>query len=196
MPTLTFTAYQLIICTLGKIRTSIKGFGDPYATIAPQTYFGGSGGIRTPNAVRPQIYSLLSNRCSTLPKLVIMLFCERMKLVSFLIIITQGVTHPSVTLLFLSPDVATTTRGTITLFAGYLGFEPRTTRLTVESSTAELIPNLFLVDSKDSNLVLVLYSFNQTYPGPADPNIFILRFFYYALVFSRIFSCSFEHLDE
>ena len=69
MPTLTFTAYQLIICTLGKIRTSIKGFGDPYATIAPQTYFGGSGGIRTPNAVRPQIYSLLSNRCSTLPNL-------------------------------------------------------------------------------------------------------------------------------
>ena len=56
------------------------------------------------------------------------------------------------------------------IFAGYLGFEPRTTRLTVESSTAELIPNLFLADSKDSNLVLVLYSFNQTYPGPADPN--------------------------
>lgn len=67
MPTLTFTAYQLIICTLGGIRTPINGFGDRDATIALQTYFGGSGGIRTPNAVRPQIYSLLSNRCSTLP---------------------------------------------------------------------------------------------------------------------------------
>jgi hypothetical protein len=76
------------------------------------------------------------------------------RLVSLLIIITQGVTHPSVTLLFLSPDVATPTRGTITLFAEYLGFEPRTTRLTVESSTAELILNLSRWE--ESNLRLLL----------------------------------------
>ena len=38
--------------------------------------------------------------------------------------VVQGVTHPSVTLLFLSPDVATPTLGTITLFVGAEGFEP------------------------------------------------------------------------
>ena len=38
MPTLMFTAYQLIICTHREIRTPINGFGDRHATIAPYMY--------------------------------------------------------------------------------------------------------------------------------------------------------------
>ena len=89
--------------------------------------------------VRGRIYSPLSQPIAQPIQIwLLCYFANFGRLVSLLIIITQGVTHPSVTLLFLSPDVATTTRGTITLFAGYLRFELRTTRLTVESSTAEL----------------------------------------------------------
>ena len=41
--------------------------------------------------------------------------------------------------------------------AGYLGFEPRTTRLTVESSTAELIPNLKSIFWNFTSLLVYMY---------------------------------------
>jgi hypothetical protein len=60
MPTLTFTAYQLIICTHRGIRTPIDGFGDRNATIAPYACNRGPGGTRTPKLRRGLIYSQVS----------------------------------------------------------------------------------------------------------------------------------------
>ena len=48
-----------------------RGFGDLTGTL-PVSCIGGSRGIRTPNVERPQIYSLLSNRCSMLPVPILM----------------------------------------------------------------------------------------------------------------------------
>ena len=48
-----------------------RGFGDLTDTL-PVSCIGESRGIRTPNVERPQIYSLLSNRCSMLPVPILM----------------------------------------------------------------------------------------------------------------------------
>ena len=113
-------------------RHSLSNCGYNHSLI---NFLGGPGRTRTYMLRRGRIYSPLRQPIAQPIQIwLLCYFANFGRLVSLLIIITQGVTHPSVTLLFLSPDVATTTRGTITLFAGYLGLEPRTYALTVRRS--------------------------------------------------------------